>query len=84
MKNLNLTKLRAAATRTKARPSLLADAELNHLEQVMRLIAGAAPYTPIYGLDMAYWRRRIAFIESSFELLPIHRSRIKVLLALLD
>lgn len=69
------------ASRAKARPSRLADTELDHLERVVRLMARADTYTPIHGLDMAYWRRRVALIESSFELLPVQMSRMKALLA---
>jgi hypothetical protein len=69
------------ASRAKARPSRLADTELDHLERVVRLVARADTYTPIHGLDMAYWRRRVALIESSFELLPVQMSRMKALLA---
>jgi len=77
----NATQLGAVASRAKARPSRLADAELDHLEKVVRFIARAGNYTPIHGLDVAYWRTRVALIESSFELLPIQRSRMKALLA---
>ena len=77
----NPTQLGAVVSRAKARPSRLADAELDHLEKVVRLMARADTYTPIHGLDIAYWRRRVALIESSFELLPIQRSRMKALLA---
>jgi len=76
----NPTQLGAVASRAKACPSRLADAELDHLEKVVRLMARADPYTPIHGLDIAYWRRRVALIESSFELLPIQRSRMKALM----
>ena len=74
-----LTPRGAAPIRTKARPSRLADAELDHLENILQLVARAG-YTSIHGLDIAYWCRRVAFIESEFELLPIQRSRVKALL----
>ena len=77
----NPTQLGAVVSRAKARPSRLADAELDHLEKVVRLMARADTHTSIHGLDIAYWRRRVALIESSFELLPIQRSRMKALLA---
>jgi hypothetical protein len=80
----NPRQLRAAVSRPKARPSRLADTELDHLEKIIWLMAQSDPYTPTHGLDMAYWRRRVALIESSFELLPIQRSRMTALLALLD
>ena len=75
----NPTQLGAMASRAKARPSRLADTELDHLEKVVRLMAWPDTYTPIHGLDIAYWRRRVALIESLFELLPIQRSRITAL-----
>lgn len=75
---------RVAVSGLKARPSRLADTELDHLEKIFQLMAQSDTYTPTHGLDIAYWRRRAALIESSFELLPIQRFRMTALLAMLD
>jgi hypothetical protein len=61
----NPKRLAAVVGRAKVGPSRHADTELDHLETVVRLMARDDTYTPIHGLDMAYWRSRVALIVSA-------------------
>jgi hypothetical protein len=79
----DLSQRKAARIVTKGHPSRLADDKLAHLDKVIRHAARSGVYTPVHGLDLAYWHRRIGLIEDAFDLLPVQKSRIKALLCLL-
>jgi len=65
------------------RPSRFADAELTHLESVIRhlLSANAAPM-PLY-LDRSYWLRRLERLEKETCLVPAQMKRLGALRNLL-
>jgi hypothetical protein len=65
------------------RPSRLADAELTHLESVIRHILSAnAPAVPLY-LDRSYWLRRLERLEKETRLVPAQMKRLGALRNLL-
>ncbi len=65
------------------RPSRFADAELTHLESVIRhlLSTNAAPI-PLY-LDRSYWLRRLERLEKETRLVPAQMKRLGALRNLL-
>lgn len=65
------------------RPSRCADAELTHLESVIRHILSAnAPPLPLY-LDRSYWFRRLERLEKEICLVPAQMKRLGALRHLL-
>ena len=64
-------------------PARCADAEIRHLEAVIRHVAGAhGPSTPAY-LPQSYWLIRLARIERNTCFIPAQQQRIKALRRLL-
>ena len=61
------------------RPSRCADAELTHLESVIRHLQGAnAPPMPLY-FDRFYWLRRLELLEKETRLVPAQMKRLGAL-----
>lgn len=66
------------------RPSRFADAELTHLESVIRHILSAnAQPLPLY-LDRSYWLRRLERLEKEICLVPAQMRRLCALRNLLN
>jgi len=78
------TQRKPAPVKVKARASRDADAELDHLAHVISYLAAEEINPSIHGMNQAYWRKRIEWVDTSFELIPIQKSRVDMLRRLLD
>jgi hypothetical protein len=65
----------AAAPIAKKWPARLADSELSHLEAMLAIVGHRSAATAIRGLDLAYWRRRLAAVETQYDLLDSQTKR---------
>jgi hypothetical protein len=73
----------ATPVRPERQPSLFADAQIQHLEFVVKC-ATQADGDRILCLDLAYWRRRVLMLEDTYDLVPSQALRLKALLRLLN
>ncbi|WP_131542667.1 hypothetical protein [Paraburkholderia hospita] len=60
-------------------PAALADAELQHLETVVRYLCNTDVIDTGFSLGVSYWLRRIAEIEQRFYLVPSQLRRLALL-----
>lgn len=76
MKRRTLT----AVLRPKPRiPSVLADAEIRHLEKVVQHLSNTGDFGAETRFGLSYWLHRIEDIESRFHLVPSQLKRLAVL-----
>lgn len=68
----------------KRRPSILADAEIRHLDAVIQYAVMQAEGDRPITLNRDYWRGRIRNVADTHELIPDQLMRLKGFLALLD
>jgi hypothetical protein len=73
----------SALAARSARASRLADAELAHLEAVLKHMARSTGSTGPATLEYAYWVKRVDWVFGGFNLLPVQLSRAQALLRLL-
>ncbi|WP_321797845.1 hypothetical protein [Caballeronia sp. J97] len=71
------------ATRTALKPARVADAQLDHLEHMIRSLALSGDAKAIAHLDRAYWKRRLAALGDESDLVSTQRARVLRLLDLL-
>jgi hypothetical protein len=65
-------------TQSTLRIASLADAELSHLECLVKRYLSREELA-VAGLDRAYWLNRIASLEGQFSLLPTQQCRLRAL-----
>jgi hypothetical protein len=65
-------------------PARAADARLDHLDHMIRAFAQSKAASPSYGLDHAYWRKRITVLTEECDLVATQRARVMRLLDLLE
>jgi len=63
---------------------MFADAELRHLDAVIRYAVVQAEGGRPINLNLDYWRERIRNLADTYELVPTQRMRLKGILTLLD
>lgn len=73
----------ARAAQAALKPARMADAQLDHLEHMIRSLAlSGAPGTFAY-LDRGYWKKRLAALGDESDLVSTQRARVLRLLDLL-
>ncbi|SAK45002.1 hypothetical protein AWB79_00916 [Caballeronia hypogeia] len=78
-KALHITRAASAALK----PARVADAELDHLEHMIRSISRSADRKAFACLNRAYWKRRLAILGDESDLVSTQRARVLQLLELL-
>lgn len=73
-----------SAERATLQPARVADAQLDHLEHMIRSLAVSADAQAFIGLDRAYWKRRLAALGDESDLVSTQRARVLRLLDLLE
>ncbi|SAK47926.1 hypothetical protein AWB76_01111 [Caballeronia temeraria] len=73
----------APATRATLKPARLADAQLDHLEHMIRSFALSGDPKALANLDHTYWQRRLAALGEESDLVSTQRARVLRLLDLL-
>ena len=79
-----LIKRQLVLNQPKRQPSMFADAELRHLDAVIRYAVVQAEGGRPINLNLDYWRERIRNLADTYELVPTQRMRLKGILTLLD
>jgi hypothetical protein len=79
-----LIKRQLVLNQPKRHPSMFADAELRHLDAVVRYAVVQAEGGRYINLNPDYWRERIRNLADTYELVPAQRMRLKGILTLLD
>ncbi|SPB13648.1 hypothetical protein NOV72_00912 [Caballeronia novacaledonica] len=75
---------RAALTaRAALKPARVADAQLDHIERMIRSAAVAGNQKALACLDRAYWKRRLAALGDENDLVSTQRARVLRLFDLL-
>lgn len=69
----------AVLSNAKKWPARLADSELSHLEAVLAIAWRRSVATAVRGLDLAYWSRRLASVETRCDLLASQTKRVATL-----
>ncbi|SAL23028.1 hypothetical protein AWB73_01596 [Caballeronia turbans] len=77
------TRREAEATRAALKPARVADAQLDHLERMVRSLARASDPKAFACLDRAYWTKRLAALGDESDLVSTQRARVLRLLDLL-
>jgi hypothetical protein len=72
------------AARATLKPARVADAQLDHLEHMIRALAVSGDTRSLAGLDRAYWSRRLAALGHESDLISAQRARVLRLLELLE
>lgn len=62
------------------RPTRAADAQLDHIDRIVSILAGKPDCHRLSRFDTAYWRKRLLAIEEECQLVPAQRTRIARLL----
>lgn|GEM_PF-1648020 len=73
----------AQSTRAALKPARIADAQLDHLEHMIRSLAVAGNQKAFACLDRAYWKRRLAALGDESDLVSTQRARVLRLFDLL-
>jgi hypothetical protein len=71
------------ARRAALKPARVADAQLDHLEHMIRSLALTGNQKAFACLDRAYWKRRLAALGDESDLVSTQRARVLRLLDLL-
>ena len=72
------------AERATLQPARVADAQLDHLEHMIRSLAASGDAHAFACLDRAYWKRRLAALGDESDLVSTQRARVLRLLDLLE
>ncbi|WP_051180560.1 hypothetical protein [Caballeronia insecticola] len=72
------------AARAALKPARVADAQLDHLEHMIRSLSLSGKASAFVGLDRAYWKRRLAALGDESDLVTTQRARVLRLFDLLD
>lgn len=72
------------AARATLKPARVADAQLDHVEHMIRSLALSGDAKAFACLDRAYWKRRLAALGDESDLVSTQRARVLRLLDLLD
>ncbi|SAL41928.1 hypothetical protein AWB71_02160 [Caballeronia peredens] len=73
-----------SAARATLRPARVADAQLDHLEHMIRSLSLSGETSAFACLDRAYWKRRLATLGDESDLVTTQRARVLRLFDLLD
>jgi hypothetical protein len=82
-KVLPVTRATRAAAAMALKPARMADAQLDHLEHMIRSLAISGNAKAFACLDRGYWRRRLAALGDESDLVSTQRARVLRLLDLL-
>jgi hypothetical protein len=86
MEKSKILQVRRAAQTTRAalKPARGADAQLDHLEHMIRSLALSGDSKPLAHLDHAYWKRRLSTLGDESDLVATQRAPVLRLLDRLE
>jgi hypothetical protein len=73
-----------SAARATLKPARVADAQLDHLEHMIRSLAASGDAHAFACLDRAYWKRRLAALGDESDLVSTQRARVLRLFDMLE